>query len=103
MTSNFNSEYGSGISHTDIVLARAAAAMKAAYPEYIAGVDDETYIADLIADLLLLAHVRELDLLEVLSRAQMHAENEIVGYIAVEPFTSKALSTLLRWRKKLLW
>ncbi len=102
MTSSSNNEYGSGVSHTDIVLARAAAALKTAYPEYIAGVDDETYIADLIADLLLLAHMRDLDLLEVLNRAQMHAENEIVEYIAVEPFISKALSTLLRWRKKLL-
>lgn len=102
MTSSSNSDYGSGVSHTDIVLARAAAALKAAYPEYIAGEDDETYIADLIADLLLLAHMRGVDPVEVLNRAQMHAENEVVGYIAVEPFTSKALSTLLRWRKKLL-
>lgn len=87
----------------DIVLARAAAAVKASYPEYIAGEDDETYISDLIADLLLLAHIREVDLAELLNRAQMHAENEIMGYIAVEPFASKALSTLSRWRKKLLW
>ena len=91
------------ISYTDIVLTRATAAVKASYPEYIAGEDDETYISDLIADLLLLAHIREVDLAELLNRAQMHAENEIMGYIAVEPFTSKALSTLSRWRMKLFY
>lgn len=78
MNDYFDIENEFSISHIDIVLVRAAAAVKAAYPEYIAGVDDETYISDLVADLLLLGQVRGVDLAELLDRAQMHAENEIM-------------------------
>lgn len=55
---------------------RAMNALNASYPEWMTDSDTETYICDLIADLLLLGLQNELNLTTMIDRAALHATED---------------------------
>jgi hypothetical protein len=58
------------------MLDRAMNALNASYPEWMKDNDTETYICDLIADLLLLGLQNDLNLTTMIDRATLHATHD---------------------------